>query len=192
VRGALAALALLAVLASGCGSGDDSSSAAPGTPDNPLAAKPAEQVAAGQRSNEGTSTSAKQAPGYQELLDRQSSDPRSEFSPCNLVSAERAGRILGARMAPPVEAPQGPTCIYKTRDGKQFVTLVVQPLDLAEVRSEMSRPRRVELAGRTAFCGRHGQPMLYVPLSGGRVLGVSGACDTAVRFASTAVEGLSG
>jgi hypothetical protein len=187
VRGALATLALLAVLATGCGSGDDSSTAAPGTPDNPLAAK----LPADGRPNEGAS-GKKQEPGYQDLVERQSSDPRSEFTPCNLVTPAQASRVLGARVAPPVEAPQGPTCIYRTSDGKQFVTVAVQPLDLGALRSQMRGRRAVDVAGRAGLCGRHGQPMLYVPLSDGRVLSVSGDCDVALRFASTAVDRLSG
>jgi Protein of unknown function (DUF3558) len=185
----LAALALLAGLASGCGSGEDSPAA--GSPEKPLVAKLPEQAPVDGRSNEGTSGS-KQAPGYKELLERQSSHPQSEFTPCNLVSPDAAAGYLGAPVAPPVEAPQGPTCIYRTRDGKQFVTVAVQPLDLAAVRSQIRGTRQVDVAGRAGLCGRHGQPMLYVPLSGGRVLGVSGDCDVALRFASTAVDALSG
>ena len=192
IGSALAALALLAGLASGCGSGDDASSAAPGSPEKPLVAKIPDQVAAGGRSNEGNAADGQQGPGYEELVDKQASQPRSDFTPCNLVTADRAASILGAALEPPVEAPQGPTCIYRTRDGKQFVALAVQSLDFGTVRSQIARPRQVDVAGRTAYCGRHGQPMLYLPLSGGRVLSVSGACDVALRFASTAVDGLRG
>jgi hypothetical protein len=186
----LAAPAVLAALAIGCGGDEPESAAAPGTPANPLVAEPSEAVAAGGRSNESGAGAAAPQPGYEDLVDAQSSSPRSDFTPCNLVSANRAREIVGAALEPPLEAPQGPTCIYRSRDGRHFVTVAVQPLDLAAVRQDMRRGREVPVAGRSGYCGVHGQPVLYVPISGGRVLSVAGPCALAREFAATAVERL--
>jgi hypothetical protein len=184
-------LVVLAAAATGCGGDEDSaSSAAPGTPGNPLVAEPSEAVAAGVRSNEAAGAAPGQQPGYQELVDKQSSSPRSSFTPCNLVSAGQARDIVGAALEPPLEAPQGPTCIYRSRDGRHFVTLAVQPLDFATIKRDMRKGRQVAVAGRSGYCGVHGQPVLYVPISGGRVLSVAGPCALALEFATTAVERL--
>lgn len=180
----------LAGAASGCGGDETASTAAPGTPGNPLVAEPSEPVAADGRSNEAGAATAGQQPGYEELLDSQSGSPRSSFTPCNLVSASRAREIVGAALEPPLEAPQGPTCIYRSRDGKHFVTLAVQSLDFGTIKRDMRKGRHVPVADRSGYCGVHGQPVLYVPISGGRVLSVAGPCALAREFATTAVERL--
>ena len=46
------------------------------------------------------------------------------------------------------------------------------------------------MAKRTAYCGQYGQAVMYVPLSKGRVLSITGACGTAKQFASAAVRRL--
>jgi hypothetical protein len=191
--GRLAGLMAVAVLAgvSACGGdGESASSPPPGSAGNPLVAHTQESDSDGARSNEADAGGAKEQPGYQDLVANQTSRPRSSFTPCNLVSAARAGEIVGAPMKPPFEAPQGPTCIYRSRDGRQFVTLAVQALDFGTVQPRLRGSREVEVADRTAYCGTYGQPMLYVPLSPGQVLSVSGPCALARRFASTAVDRL--
>lgn len=192
LRWALLTVVLVALAGApvGCGGGETASTPAPGTPGNPLVAEPSEPVAADGRSNEAGAAAAGQQPGYQELVDTQSSSPRSSFTPCNLVSAGQAREILGAALDPPLEAPQGPTCIYRSRDGKHFVTLAVQSLDYAAIRRDMRNGRQVAVADRSGYCGVHGQPVLYVPISGGRVLSVAGPCALAREFATTAVERL--
>jgi hypothetical protein len=182
----LVGLVAVATALTGCGGGD-STAATPGSPDNPLQAK--RQVNLASRGNEGSS-STKQAPGYKSLVQRQSSHVRSSFTPCNLVTKAQAGAILGAAMREPFEAPQGPTCIYRTRNGKGFVSVAVQSTDIKKLTPRLRVRQRVAVSSRVGYCGTYGQPMLYVPLSGGRVLSISAQCAVAKRFALKAVPNL--
>jgi Protein of unknown function (DUF3558) len=118
--------------------------------------------------------------------------PRAGGAPCNLVTAAQARAILGAPMRAPVVAAQGPTCIYRTRDGGGFVTLAVQARDFQTLRPHLRLARRVSVAGRAAWCGTYGQPMLYVPLARGRLLSVAARCAVGRRFALRAVRRLPG
>jgi hypothetical protein len=177
------AIAAAAVLTA-CG-GDASSAAhkhtaaRPGSPQNPLVAKPQEGA-----TSEGASTTPKY--GYQSLVERQTKKPQSEFTPCNLVTPKEAAAIVGPIRAP-IEGPQGPTCIYRSRSGASFVTLAVQSVDFAKLRPQIQHTARTRISSRTGYCGSYGQPMLFVPLSGGRVLSISGQCAVAKRFAVKAL-----
>jgi hypothetical protein len=187
----LATAGLLAATVAACG--DDTPSSPRGSAENPLVAQPADsEAAADGRSNEAASApEGEQAkPGFQELLNRQSANPRSRFSPCTLVSQPRARDILGATVQAPVEAPQGPTCIYRTEDGEQFVTLAVQALDFRAQKRLMEDPEAVDVSSRSAYCGTLGEPTLYVRLSGTQVLSVGAPCDVAKRFAAAAMQRL--
>jgi hypothetical protein len=186
----LIALVTASALLSACGGSDK---AAPGSPQNPLVGKPT-QTAPGGRSNEAQahSRASSEEPGYQTLLERQSSKPASRFTPCNLVSRTQAKAILGGPVQAPFEAPQGPTCIYRSQSGKSFITLAVQPLDFDRVKKQMRSRQAVEVGNRSAYCGTYGQPMLYVSLSGRRVLSVAAPCDVAKQFAARAVARLEG
>ena len=68
-------------------------------------------------------------------------------------------------MQVPVEAPQGPTCIYRPRTGKDLIAVAVQETDFGALRRQIKRIHRVDVGDRTAYCGSYGQPMLYVPLA---------------------------
>jgi hypothetical protein len=185
----LIALVTAAALVSACGGSDK---APPGSPQNPMVGKPT-QAAPGGRSNEGQAHSqASSEPGYQKLVERQSSKPASRFTPCNLVSRAQAKAILGGPVQAPFEAPQGPTCIYRRQGGKTFITLAVQPLDFDRVKKQMRSRQAVEVGNRSAYCGTYGQPMLYVSLSGRRVLSIAAPCDVAKQFAARAVARLEG
>jgi hypothetical protein len=199
----VAAAALLA----GCGSGDDGP--ALGSAQRPLVATTqapavgqAKAKSTGARVNEAApATTAKAqrkqttkaaqaaAPSYDALL-RQKGAKGSRFSPCNLVSQKRAEAILGGPVQQPLEAPQGPTCIYRETSGKSFVTLAVQAVSFTKIRHQVLQRKQVKVSGRTAYCGRYGQPMLYVPLGRRRVLSVAAPCEVARMFASTAVQRL--
>jgi hypothetical protein len=173
----------IAAVAGGCGGSDEpAGSSAPGTPENPLAAQTPEPATGG-RSNE-----ANAEPGYDKLLDRQSSKPEARFTPCNLVTRAQARVILGGQIQAPVEAPQGPTCIY--RGGESFVTVAVQSVDFSALKRDLVQRRQVEVSGEAAYCGNYGQPMLYLPLAEGRVLSIAGPCDVARRFAVKALPQL--
>ena len=92
----------------------------------------------------------------------------------------------------PVEAPQGPTCIFRARSGKAFVTLAVQKLDISRLKKQLHRAQSVGVAHRAGYCGTYGQQMLYVSLPRQRVLSVAGPCGVARRFAAHAVPRLTG
>ncbi|MEY2516198.1 MAG: hypothetical protein QOJ89_3556, partial [bacterium] len=110
--------------------------------------------------------------------------------PCSLVTKSQARAILGTEIVEPLQAPQGPTCIYRSRSGRQFVTLAVQTVSFGRLAAQLRRARSVRVAGSTGSCGTYGRPVLYVPLARGRVLSVTASCDVATRFAAKAVPRL--
>ncbi len=184
-----AALASAAVALTACG-GSDKPPAPAGSPGNPLVAQQTGLggTSSGTRSNEAAARSTKAKPGYESLVKKQSSHPRSIFTPCNLVTAAQARAIVGAPVLEPLEAAQGPTCVYRTKNGKSFVTVSVQALDFNKLKRQMHVRQRVAVADHTAYCGTYGQPMLYVPLSRGRVLSVGAHCAIAKQFAIRALR----
>lgn len=107
--------------------------------------------------------------------------------PCSLVTRTQARAIVDAPLLEPLEAPQGPTCIYQSAGaGASQITLAVQKVDFARLRKQLRSVRRVSVSGRTAYCATYGRPMLYLPVAGGRVLSIAASCRTASRFAATA------
>jgi hypothetical protein len=185
----LLALVGVAALLSACAGDAQKPAAAPGSPENPLVAKTTESGSTG-RSNEANGK-AVAAPGYQKLVQRQPSKPQRRFTPCNLVTRAEARAILDAPVQALREAPQGPTCVYRSKPGRQFVTLAVQSLDFDRIRKQIRRPHAVDVANRRAYCGEYGQPMLYVSLTHGRVLTVGAPCRVARQFATRGVKRLS-
>jgi hypothetical protein len=188
----LAALLTVGAALTACG-GNDSPPAAPGSPQKPLVAEQTRlggAAAADGRSNEGAASAQAAKPGYDTLVKKQSRHPRTRFTPCNLVTAAQATAIVGAPILEPIEAPQGPTCIYRTRNGKSFVSIAVQANDFTKLKPHLKLRQRIDVSNRTAYCGTYGQPMLYVPLSGGRVLSVAAHCSIAKKFAIRAMRQL--
>jgi hypothetical protein len=108
---------------------------------------------------------------------------------CGLVSPAEAASILGKAVRAPVVAKQGPTCIYRTREG-DLTTVSVQAAPLRELAAHMRDQRDVAVSSRAGVCGTLGQPMLYLPLGGRQVLAVTGKCDVARQFASHALPRL--
>ncbi|HEY4093913.1 MAG TPA: hypothetical protein VGM33_00285 [Baekduia sp.] len=135
-------------------------------------------------------TSGTAAPDYESLLKQKSAPKGTSFSPCNLVSRKRAEVILGGAIQAPLEAPQGPTCIYRSTNGKSFVTVAVQQLRYAKVAKQVTKPVRLGVEGHAAYCGTLGREMLYLPLSGTRLLTIAAPCSVAKAFAATAVQKL--
>lgn len=179
-------LCIIAVAAAaglvGCGGDADSGAGAPkGSPQNPLV---------GELTGDAREEASTQQPGYKSLVDRQSRKPDSRFTPCNLVSERQAAEIVGAPIEQPLEAPQGPTCIYRSRDGKSFVTVGVQRVSIDSLTGRLQQREKVDVGSRAAYCGNYGQPMLYLPLSGGEVLSIAGECGVARRFAAKALPQL--
>jgi hypothetical protein len=138
--------------------------------------------------NAGTSTD----PGYQKLLEQQTRKPASRFTPCNLVRRSEAAAILGVAVRPLVEAPQGPTCIYRSAKGRGFITVSVQKAALSKLRKQLRHAKPVAVAQRDSVCGTVGRPLLYVPVSSARVLVVTAPCQVAKQFASAAVPRIPG
>jgi hypothetical protein len=111
------------------------------------------------------------------------------LDPCTLVSRSEAQTILRKPVAKPVDAPQGPTCIYAANGGKRQITLAVQATDFSKVQpqSQLRDRMSVTVHGHTAYCGVAGGPTLIIPLAGGRFLTVTAPCPIAASFAARAL-----
>jgi hypothetical protein len=110
--------------------------------------------------------------------------------PCSLVSKTQARAIVGAPILEPLQAAQGPTCIYQAKSGKPYVTVTVQTVNFVKLRKQIRNLRSIAVADRTAVCGTYGKPMLFLPVTGGRVLSISAPCGMAQRFAAKAAPHL--
>jgi len=180
-----AALLAVSLALTACGDSEPAKSP-PGSPDNPL-------VSRADSNGKDPDAPGQTKPGYKALVADQSSNPGNVAdSPCALVTKKQAQQAVGMRLLDPMEAPQGPTCIYRDRSGKAFVTLAVQQAAFRSVRHDINRLRRVSVGDRSAYCGVHGSPMLYVPLGQGRMLSVTAQCEVAMSFARFAVPRLDG
>lgn len=133
------------------------------------------------------------APGYSDLVRGQPRGRRAARStPCGLVTRSEAATILGAPILQPREAPQGPTCIYRTRSGEKFLTLAVQSAKMEQVKRRLRGATRVDIGGRATYCGVLGRPVLYVAVQRQRVLTIGAPCRAARRFAAQALSRLGG
>ena len=189
-RACIAAAVVLATLLAACGD-DAAPKPAAGSPENPLVAQTDPSRLPGKPADDPESAaSGKDAPGYQELVAGQTSKPKSRFTPCSLVSKAQARTIVGKPVADPLEAPLGPTCIYRSDKADLSVTLAVQPVKMSKLKPQLEARQAVDLAGRSGYCGYHGEAVLYVPVDGGRVLSVAAPCDVAKKFALAAVQEL--
>jgi hypothetical protein len=211
---ALGVLLLTAVTAiAACNDEDSAKVAPPGSRENPLVAEPMpgaesapeaapaaagqEPSSRGQKSGATSSAGGKAAqqaaagePGFEKLVEDQTAEPRERFSPCNLVSRARAQAVIGKPIDEPIEAPQGPTCIYSAEGAKTFITVAVQSLQIERIKKHIRNRREVEVANRAAYCGIYGQEVLYLPLERGRILSVTGPCDVATKLATAALPRL--
>lgn len=114
---------------------------------------------------------------------------RGEPNPCALVSAAQAEAITG-KSVKATEAPLGPTCIYQLSGVKDPITLAIERLRFSSIRRHLKGLSRPRVSGQTAYCGKYGSPVTYVPLSGGRVLDISAPCEVGTRFAAAALAAL--
>lgn len=131
-------------------------------------------------------SSSQAAPGSR----RQKALAPSASRPCSLVSTTQARAIIGSAILAPLEAPQGPTCIYQTKSGKPYITLAIEKTSYARLQDQISKRRNIAVADRRGVCGTFGRPVLYMPLGNGRVLSVAGPCSLASRFAARAIAHL--
>jgi hypothetical protein len=112
--------------------------------------------------------------------------------PCGLVSRSRASAIVGAPLLKPVEAPQGPTCIYRAKKGRRMFALSLQSIAFEALGRQLHKPAVTRVARQPAFCVTVGQPTLYVGVSQGRVLSIQASCAMGKRFAEAALSHLVG
>jgi hypothetical protein len=112
------------------------------------------------------------------------------INPCSLVSTAEAKTITGGAITQRVEAPLGPTCIYRGTGAKANITLAVELQSFSQITRTMRGGRAVTLNSRRAYCGRLGAQMLFVRLPAGQVLNVTAPCTIARRFAAVALEHL--
>jgi hypothetical protein len=110
--------------------------------------------------------------------------------PCTLVSTAEAQGILGRPIVTPIEAPLGPTCIYRPAGAGNLVTLTVGSSDFAKVKPHLHNRTEQIIDGRPAYCADYGQATTFVPLAGGRILTVTAPCAVGLRFAGNAVPRL--
>jgi len=207
---ALGVLLLAAVAALGaCSDEDSAKESPPGSRENPLVAEPVpgtegaptqadRNPSPGGRDGGATPGTSPRAaregaaaePGFEQLVGDQSADPRERFSPCNLVSRARARAVIGKPIDEPIEAPQGPTCIYRAEGAKSFVTVAVQPMPIERIKKQLRNRRQVDVSQRAAYCGTFGQEVLYLPLERGQVLSITAPCDVAEKLATAALPRL--
>lgn len=150
--------------------------------------KPASPTGAGTGIPAGRSQTvqrARQTPGTSH--DEHSGTAGQQLNPCTLVSLSEAQTITGGTITGRIDAPLGPTCIYKTGGSKADITLAVESMSFARVAHQMRQQSPVLVRGHRAYCGKLGTEMLFAPLSGGRVLSVTAPCAIARRFATTAL-----
>lgn len=187
---ALGALLLTAVTAlAACSDEDSAKEAPPGSRENPLVAEPL-RGAEGAPPPEAARPGAAAEPGFEQLVEDQSADPRERFSPCNLVSRAQAEAVIGKPIDEPIEAPQGPTCIYSAEGAKSFITVAVQPMQIERIKKQLRNRRQVDVSRRAAYCGTYGQEVLYLPLKRGQVLSITAPCDVAEKLATAALPRL--
>jgi hypothetical protein len=113
-----------------------------------------------------------------------------EENPCRLVSQAQAQAILGKPVAAPQEAPLGPTCIYQPQGEKTFVTLTIEGVKLVQLKPHIRHLTRLELDGRSGYCGIYGQSTTFVQLTNGKVLDITAPCNIGRLFAARALPRL--
>lgn len=120
--------------------------------------------------------------------DDENTQPTNQPNPCALVTLREARLISNGAITAQVEAPLGPTCIYRGTRPKADVTLVVETTRLAQIARRLPRKAEITVGGRRGYCGRLGTEALYLPLAGGRLLAVTAPCPVARRFAAFALN----
>lgn len=161
----------------------------------PLVSRPAGSRSVAERARQARPATARPHPAHTSRAGaatprRQRPAAPSAARPCSLVSVDRARAIAGRGVVVALQAPQGPTCIFAGASGSPYATLSVQAGRLAALTKGLPRAGALRVAGRPAVCSSGARPVLYVPLSGRRVLTVSGPCRQAARFAAAALEHL--
>lgn len=116
--------------------------------------------------------------------------PAPAQNPCGLVSVSEARSITQGSIVTSVEAPLGPTCIYRGHGPKVEVTMTIETLRYSQATRHLSHRTSVSVGTRKGACGRLGRQMLFVPAGLGKVLNVIAPCGVAKRFATLALSHL--
>lgn len=136
----------------------------------------------------GTTQVARQTPDSANDDENQSGSP--QLNPCTLVSLSEAQAITHGHVKGRIEAPLGPTCIYRTSSSGADITMAVQSMSFPQVSGQLARRQQLTVAGRRAYCGRLGAEMLVVALPHRQLLNVSAPCGVAQQFATLALKRL--
>jgi hypothetical protein len=123
------------------------------------------------------------------VLEGSGNGPRPA-NPCGFISRSQAASALGGPIVAETEAPLGPTCILRVRGRQPDVTIALEQSTLAAITSSMKGSHRTTVQGHVAVCGTLGRPMLFLSVSGGRVLNVTAPCDIAKALAAAALPHL--
>jgi hypothetical protein len=111
-------------------------------------------------------------------------------NPCALVSTATARAVIRARILSRIEAPLGPTCIFKLAHSRQITIAVEQQVSLSSVTKTLGKRKTVTVAGRPGYCRTRGLQTLFVSLHSGGVLNVTAPCPVAKRLAAKALTRL--
>jgi hypothetical protein len=194
-HGALALLAGAALLVAGCGSGSSSQTVASvtTTTTQPIPPNPNITTPLGHDVIKRTTHKPVRAHGIGKgPSDESSATGAKPVDPCTLVSRAEAQAFVHGTVAKPVEAPQGPTCIYMVKGAKSFITLAVELSNFSKIapQSQLTGRTTLTVADHTAYCGKAGEQMMVVPLSAGRFLTIAASCPVATLFAQAALTRL--
>ena len=175
---ALAAVAIPAAVAGG----KIVTEGPPGSPDNPLVASGPDASVVAAADQKGHFNEAK--PPTAEDLQEQALSQK----PCDLVTKADAGDIIGVTVDA-TEAPLGPSCVFRSSNpANGFASVAIQTLADDQVKALTKGLDRLDVSGKTAYCGMSTAATLYVSLSGDRVLTIGAAdCDVAKRLAGKAL-----
>ena len=112
--------------------------------------------------------------------------------PCSLVTTTEAQSALGRQIAQPIEAPQGPTCIFRLTSGTIAATIAVEDAPLTRYLDRMQGSKSAVLAKHLTYCGSLGSPTLVSEVGANSVLVVSAPCSVAEKLAADALPHLDG
>ncbi|HXY38236.1 MAG TPA: hypothetical protein VEQ10_01115 [Vicinamibacteria bacterium] len=142
------------------------------------------------RSVQPAPTVQRARPTPPEYNDDAKEEPHAQFNPCTLVSVAEAEAIVGGPIAGRIDAPLGPTCVYKLSGSKNEITLTVESLGFPQATGHMARREAVTIGRHPGYCGRLGTDMLFLRLGPGQLLNVTAPCPIAQRFATLALSRL--
>jgi hypothetical protein len=115
------------------------------------------------------------------------------LNPCTLVTASEAQAITGGPIAGLVQAPQGPTCIYKLGGAKRSITLSVEAANFSAVTKSITNGAPFIMGKQhSGVCGQLGAQMVFLSLASGQVLNVTAPCPIAKLIAAKALSRLGG